>query len=321
MSLNEFVRNRVACILELTQNYQWQYVKSENNPADALWRGQFPEQLLTNQLWWSGSPELCNPGTPKLYTVEILADEDLPEMQVTKNVLAAVQQEPPFTWKRVSDFRRLRRAWAYVLRFITIIRTKSKLSGTFSVAELTEASHTIYKLVQQESFQDLLKDLNTGSTKRNKFSGLAPFLDSEGIIRVGGRLKYSAIPYEGKHQILLPQRHEVTEMVIRYLHVKNYHAGPNGLLSIVRQELWPTGARTIIKQVVNRCYRCFKQNPKQVNQFMGDLPSYRVTPSPVFAETGIDYAGPFTLKEGVRKLKLYKAYVAVFVCMATGLPQ
>lgn len=316
MSLNEFVRNRVACVVELTQNFQWQYVKSENNPADALSRGQLPEHLLTNQLWWNGSPELRDHEIPDHSTVAILNDQDLPEMRDTKCVLTTVQQRQPFTWNRVSDFRRLQHAWVYVWRFITIIRTKSRVSGPFTVAELTQSSHTVYKLVQQEVFADLLKELKAGSLKRNKLSGLAPFLDHEGLIRVGGRLKYSAIPYEGRHQILLPQKHPVTEMVIRHLHTTNLHVGLNGLLSTVRQELWPIGARMIIKRVVGHCYQCFKQNPKQIHQFMGDLPSYRVTPSPVFTKIGVDYAGPFVLKEGGRKPKYYKAYVAVFICMA-----
>ncbi len=51
---------------------------------------------------------------------------------------------------------------------------------------------------------------------------------------------------------------------------------------------------------------------------MGQLPAARVTPSPPFTITGIDYAGPFTLEIGhTRKPVLVKAYLALFVCLAT----
>ena len=51
---------------------------------------------------------------------------------------------------------------------------------------------------------------------------------------------------------------------------------------------------------------------------MGQLPASRTTPSPPFNTTGIDYAGPFTIKKGhTRKPVLLKAYLAIFICFST----
>lgn len=51
---------------------------------------------------------------------------------------------------------------------------------------------------------------------------------------------------------------------------------------------------------------------------MGDLPSYRVQPAPVFTNTGVDYAGPFWIKASAsRKPLITKAYVCLFVCLMT----
>lgn len=47
---------------------------------------------------------------------------------------------------------------------------------------------------------------------------------------------------------------------------------------------------------------------------MGELPAARVTVGPVFAETGVDFAGPILTKVTVRSKKFIKSYVAVFVC-------
>ncbi len=44
----------------------------------------------------------------------------------------------------------------------------------------------------------------------------------------------------------------------------------------------------------------------------------RTTPSPPFSSTGVDFAGPFTLRMGyTRKPVLIKTYACVFICLTT----
>ena len=63
---------------------------------------------------------------------------------------------------------------------------------------------------------------------------------------------------------------------------------------------------------------CRKVAVKTQTQLMGQLPPDRVTPSKAFHTTGVDYCGPFTMKEGKgRKPRKVKGYIAVFVCFAT----
>lgn len=76
-------------------------------------------------------------------------------------------------------------------------------------------------------------------------------------------------------------------------------------------------AKCIIRQIVKKCVKCFRMHPPEVVQFMGSLPDYRVNPSPVFYNTGIDYAGPFFVRQGVRRATKVKVYVALFICMST----
>jgi len=51
---------------------------------------------------------------------------------------------------------------------------------------------------------------------------------------------------------------------------------------------------------------------------MGDLPQQRVTPSYPFSTTGVDYAGPFLIKDSkFRNKKVLKGYLCIFVCFCT----
>ncbi|XP_062704276.1 uncharacterized protein LOC134286644 [Aedes albopictus] len=172
---------------------------------------------------------------------------------------------------------------------------------------MTNAERAIFLVIQQEAFGDLKKNLQSGSSKRHSYSNLAPFIGLDGLIRVGGRLKYSAIPYDGKHQVLLPERHYVTEALIRRLHEEHHHVGQGGLLAIVRERYWPLRAKSAIKRILSGCQICAKHRPTFGKQIMGDLPEHRVTPAPVFSKVGVDYAGPFLLKPEVRSTKSFKA--------------
>ncbi|XP_062713663.1 uncharacterized protein LOC134290521 [Aedes albopictus] len=317
LALNQFVSNRVAEILELTQTYQWQYVRSEQNPADLISRGVLPAEISTMDLWWDSSPFLWELD-PKYNDERIkLSDNEVPELKPTVVVATTVQAKPLIVMTRLSNFRRLHRAWAYVLRFCKNVRTKNRDTLELKAQEMADALHAILKQIQKEEFRELFRSLAGDEAKRNRYSGLAPFIDTDGLIRVGGRLKYSSIPYDGRHQILLPEKHHVTAILIQQLHEDNFHVGQRGLLSIVRERYWPINAQMLIKKIISKCHVCCRHNPRPVAQYMGNLPDYRITPAPVFSNTGIDYAGPIFLKEAGRKTVVYKAYICVFVCMAT----
>lgn len=62
-------------------------------------------------------------------------------------------------------------------------------------------------MVQTESFEHELKCLQKSKPLPNnsKILKLDPFLDTEGILRVGGRIQLAALSENEKHPIILPQ--------------------------------------------------------------------------------------------------------------------
>lgn len=52
--LKTYVSNRVVEVQEITSPKTWRHVGSEDNPADALSRGQLPHIFLQNRIWSKG---------------------------------------------------------------------------------------------------------------------------------------------------------------------------------------------------------------------------------------------------------------------------
>ena len=65
----------------------------------------------------------------------------------------------------------------------------------------------------------------SGSLKKSCLYRLDPFIDSDGIIRVEGRLRQADQLYEEKHPTILPKNSHLAHLVINYHHESVYHQG------------------------------------------------------------------------------------------------
>ena len=73
-----------------------------------------------------------------------------------------------------------------------------------------------------------------------------------------------------------------------------------------------------MRSIIKKCNRCSRAQPSSTNYIMGYLPEARVTESRPSTHIGVDYCGPFSIKEKRhRNRKQIKVYVAVFVCLVT----
>ena len=100
---------------------------------------------------------------------------------------------------------------------------------------------------------------------------------------------------------------------------KKLHTGIRQTHSTVRQKFWIIKTRRRIRSYMNSCNICRRYRTDTVAQKMGILLAVRVTrPDNPCKHTGVDYAGPVDiLRFRGRGSRTYKAYIAVFVCMAT----
>ncbi|XP_076660148.1 uncharacterized protein LOC143363455 [Halictus rubicundus] len=141
---------------------------------------------------------------------------------------------------------------------------------------------------------------------------------SDGILRVGGRLSRSELPYNARHPMLLPKGHSVTRLIITDYHIKNFHAGIQSTLNALRHKFWIPNGKGIIRKIIHGCVTCFKAKPPVVEYKMGDLPNDRVTFTRPFKISGVDFCGPIFIKEKTqRNRNRVTIYLAIFVCFCT----
>ncbi|CAL1678857.1 unnamed protein product [Lasius platythorax] len=310
-----FVANRVGKIQRLTEGSDWRHVPSPENPAYILSRGASLSDLFHSFMWWNGPSflQLSEEHWPSRKFLGGLSE--LPEQKRIVVAMSTVDRSVIRNLlNKYSHLDKILRIMAYCLRFIYSHRTRSR-DIFVSHREMTTALWVLTRGVQQEAFPEdycaLSKGRSVGGLSR--ILSLAPFIDKDGVIKVGGRLSNSTLPYESRHPMLLPKGHVLTDLVVRREHIRNLHSGLQTTISSVRRRFWPLAARSVTRKVIHGCIVCFKCRPVASDALMADLPRNRVTISRPFTHTGVDYAGPILLKEGRRRNAKRSTYRYLYV--------
>lgn len=242
-----FVANRVSEITLLPAD-AWAHVKGEENPADVLSRGTFPDMLLTRKLWWEGPPWISTDSVASQPPVDL--DEvhfsAMKEVKVEEKSLKifchnVTTQKSPFKiiYSKISDLSKLERVVAYWLRFISNCKAKhNKNTDPLSTFEIETARSYLIRDAQAEPFAEELLILRRGKPLKvsSGLSSLHPFLGDGDLLRVGGQLHQAPMTFARKHPILLPSNHIVTKLIIKREHKRLLHCGPQVLLAAVRHQ-------------------------------------------------------------------------------------
>lgn len=323
--LKTFVASRVATIQRLTDINQWRHVPSQDNPADLVSRGLDPEKLLDNKFWFEGSSFLTQDKVSYAVDSEVGPTDNDSYLRELKCLTSSVQQEaklssakpdPSFVdslLKLSNNYDKILRIFCYILRFIqNLKRRKDRATGPLTLEELTQGEKVIIKTAQLPLYG------NGKNTVIGNLYSLNPFIDENGILRVGGRLEKASLPFDHKFPIILPKKCKLSQIVFYTYHLKFMHVGPQALLNAVRTKFWPLGGRNLARKTVHLCVTCFKCKPILSAQIMSNLPSDRINESYAFNCTGLDLCGPFHVTyKNQRKGVLNKIYICVCICFVT----
>ncbi|KAL0884187.1 hypothetical protein ABMA27_016192 [Loxostege sticticalis] len=309
-----FVANRVAEIHNTLESSQWSHVSTKDNPADCASRGVNPASLAQQEIWKFGPRFLREQNI--VYTK--LPNNDTHKEKSIKVHVGTIDQS---ILKRYSSLTKLIRVVAYCRRFITRKNSIVRNVNCLSSFELGEALNTCIKLAQAAEYAQDIKELKSSghiTSKKSKILSLTPFLDENGLLRVGGRISQSQESEMVKHPIILPHQSDLSRLIVVDAHFKTLHGNITLAFNYIRSAYWIIGCKNLIKQHIRKCIRCIRHKAKEQTQLMGSLPSVRVTPARAFINSGVDYAGPIMLRTSKgRGHKAYKGYICLFVCMVT----
>lgn len=207
----------------------------------------------------------------------------------------------------------------YSLRFLRFKKKPENLDTSITSTELEEALTKCITKAQSEEFPVEIESLQKGIyVKREScLKTLNPYLDDKNILRVGGRLRNANISKGQKHRIILGTKNQLSHLIVADAHKKYLHVSIQLMLSYIKSQYWIIRLKNIIKTQVHKCIVCARHRAISRTQLMGDLPE-AITPAPPFINSGICFAGLLQLlmSKG-RGAKTHKAYIAIFVCMAT----
>lgn len=318
-----FVANRISEIQSLMQPSQWHHVQSGSNPADIASRGISAHQLKNSHLWWHGPDWLKSSNYPLL--LKPPEDAVMEELKTTCLVSSTLSLPTLIDYNRFSSALKIKRTVAFCYRFISTLKkhihtNTEELPSYLTTDELERAHKMIIKNIQESEFADEIKSIQITKMIKNtsKLRSLNPFIDNDGLLRVGGRLQNAQLKYNQKHQMILPKDHVFSKLVTQEAHNLVLHGGIQSTLSQLRTKYWILNSKSLVSKTIRGCVKCFRFRRSTSEQLMGMLPPERITPCGPFTNTGIDYAGPFAIRVSKgRGTKSYKGYIALFVCFST----
>ncbi|XP_041456247.1 uncharacterized protein LOC121408709 [Lytechinus variegatus] len=308
-----FVAARIGEIQSHTNPAQWKYVPGELNPADDVSRG-LPVKKLSER-WKQGPAFLYRPKEEWPSEKAVPDTETEVESERRKVNHISAKQNDVIDVKKFSSWRKLIRVTAYVLKFVEKLKAARWIRSDDNV-DPDERCLSTAQLQKAERF--LIKEAQTTLHQRVKngdFKTLSPFVDKEGIIRVGGRLDKAQISYEQRHPALLPYGAWISTLITRHMHQLG-HGGVAATAAKIRRQYWILQIHKLAKTVKYRCVMCRRMEHQVESQVMSDLPDERVAPfTPPFYFSSVDYFGPISVKVG--RNKTAKHYGVLFSCLNT----
>ena len=314
---SRYVTSRVGLILAASTIDQWHYVETEKNPADIATRPQTPRSLMKTT-WFSGPDFLRDGDNPSPLTEEE-EENNLPES--LKEVSVLVSKVGPINpifqhLLKFSDWNKLLKVTKLVFKAILLFRRK------LVPEELPTIARTfLLRQTQTQGFPEVYAKLKKESpiSGDHRLASLCPWLDQDGIMRVGGRLQQGDLCVVEKHPILLPSKHTVTNLVLSSCHEDAQHQGRLITSAAIRQSGYHiVNSGRVISSFIKDCFICKRFRGKLQSQQMSQLPSDRIDRIAPFEKCGMDVFGPYHLCNGYSTRKsssTKKVWVLILTCL------
>lgn len=260
------------------------------NRADLPTRVMTAEQYQTSQLWHHGPQWLPQKDAWPTWEYEVTLilmavakeEEEIEPIQQTStsfdsNLAAFIDIS------RFSSLQKLLRVTSYVLRFVSNCKREvEKQDGLLKVDEIHQAEKLWINSCQHGIYHEELSRLKTKGSLPAIVRQLRLFIDSDGLLRSGGRIHNAPLSEEAKFPILLPQRHPFTRLIIEDCHRRQLHAGVSTTGTALRQKFWIPSIRRNVQMTLRKYVKCKKVVGRPyIIPDPPPLPKFRVEDVPV----------------------------------------
>ena len=311
---NTFTSTRIGEIQEGSLPSDWYWVSGNDNVADIVSRGEYPENLDSNSVWQVGPDFLSTPFADWPIRQDC-SSEVLPERAEAIMQVQSVPSKVPnelIDSSRFSSFRKLIHVTARILS-LKEKATLSQIARTVDVASYKKGVTFWIKLLQESLHTDLQKGMNG----QGKFRKLSPRLRDDGVYVIGGRAtKWFEASYNKELIPILPKDNNFVKLYAEMIHNEK-HVGVDSDVAKIRLEYWIIGLQKLCSSIKYKCVECRKKYLELSSQVMGPLPEGRLKPSPPWSAIGIDLFGPYDVRGEVNKRSYGKVYGVIFTCLPT----
>ncbi|KAK0139045.1 hypothetical protein N1851_024400 [Merluccius polli] len=237
-----YVSNRVQRIRSYSHPEQWQYVSTDVNPADIATRSVTAAHLSSTS-WFHGPAFLKHPqqAVPEESTLELLnpsLDTEIRPQVSTMKTSILSKQLGSQRFSKFSSWNSLIHAIARLTHIARLFKTcpQTKSRGckgwhfchtAISVEELLQAKRTVIHAVQEETYAQEYACIKKREAlpKDSPLKALDPFIDANGLLRVGGRIREAELQPDEKFPLIIPGKHHIATLLVRHHHQKTQHQG------------------------------------------------------------------------------------------------
>lgn len=326
-----YVTRRIQLITSHFPTNHWNFVSTQENPADLATRPQDLESLK-NSMWFQGPDFLQYNDLPSHESGKLPDElpETLGEVTTLKTTtkkdlsfcgLLKILQTTSF-WKEALGKSRTLIAFAFFTIDRSLQRRGVSLAPRAEVEE--DAAHDIIlRIAQMQEFPDVFNILQRQPhlPKNHPLSCLAPFLDNVGVLRVGGRLRHSSLSSKIKHPIILPSSGAITELILRYYHCKSRHQGRVITQAAIRNSgFFIHKGSSTVKKFLRHCVTCQRLRGPRIEQLMNELPPDRLECTAPFTHCAMDVFGSYNVTDGTstrRNNSSKKCWGLLFTCLVS----
>ena len=161
---------------------------------------------------------------------------------------------------KISSYNRLKRITAWMLRFIHNCRARRNaqqpvMMGSLNTAELNATEMLLVGFSPRIlDFPEEISALRGNvQPTRSRLLPFRPFLDQDGLLRVGGRQKLSRRQYQSRHPVILSGKSKFTKMLIQAEHLRLLHAGPTFVAASLARRFHILGGQRAIPAITRSC--------------------------------------------------------------------